>query len=372
MAGKTASPEKKRWVRLTRACNNRCLFCLDAEAQNGAALPLAEIRADLEAGRREGCRRAVLSGGEPTLHPEFVRIVALARRLGYEHVQAITNGRRFCYPEFLRAAVKAGLKELTFSVHGATAEVHDALTGVRGSFAQALAGLANALATPGLIVSSDVVVNRLNAGSLLSVVELLYSRGVREYDLLNLIPFGDAWKNWRRLGYRPAALRGELARVFRFAEASGARVWTNRFPPELLEGEERYLQHPEKLTDEARGMRAMMEAFLQRGERQFCRGVRCRSCVMARFCRDLALLRAAGRLPAQPAPRCLPDLKRPRGFIRVSDDMPKIAEFFVRGRYMLKGSGCRRCAERARCAGAPALEVYARGFAAFKPLGRPR
>ena len=32
------------------------------------------------------------TGGEPTLHPEFFRIVRTAREMGFSHIQIATNG----------------------------------------------------------------------------------------------------------------------------------------------------------------------------------------------------------------------------------------------------------------------------------------
>ena len=107
-AGAHGANEKRHWVRLTRYCNQRCLFCLDRYAQTGGVLDLAFIRRDLARGRKRGLTRVVLSGGEPTVHPAFVEIVGLARELGYTHIQTITNGRRMCYPGFLSAAAAAG------------------------------------------------------------------------------------------------------------------------------------------------------------------------------------------------------------------------------------------------------------------------
>ena len=286
------TPEKRKWVRLTRVCNNRCLFCLDADALDGKCESLASVRAVLEAGLKEGCRRVVLSGGEPTLHPDFVRIVGLARELGYTHIQAITNGRLLCYRKFFTQAFKAGLSEITFSVHGATAAQHDLLVGVPGAFAQTLLGISNAMKIPGLIVSSDIVVNRVNADSLFEIVKLLHGLGIGEYDLLHLVPFGRAWQNWKVLAYDPAEKRNVLQRVFRFVEATGGHVWTNRFPYRVLEGCERYMQHPSKLLDEVRGMRAVFNDFLLTGKKPFCRGRRCPACVLQQFCGDLEELRA--------------------------------------------------------------------------------
>ena len=132
----SSSEQSRHWVRLTRVCNNRCRFCLDRPLQDGSVIPYGDILLDLERGRESGCERAVLSGGEATIHPRYHDIVRAARDMGYARVQTITNGRMFAYRQFLERALDAGLGELTFSLHGHTPALHDALTHTPGSFAQ--------------------------------------------------------------------------------------------------------------------------------------------------------------------------------------------------------------------------------------------
>ena len=51
------------------------------------------------------------SGGEPTISPYFLDAVRYARKVGYNSVQAATNGIEFAKsPEFAREAAKAGLR----------------------------------------------------------------------------------------------------------------------------------------------------------------------------------------------------------------------------------------------------------------------
>jgi len=365
-----SAPQKRKWVRLTRACNNRCLFCLDADALDGRHESLDGITSALREGREEGCRRVVLSGGEPAIHPEFIRIIGLARQLGYTHVQVITNGRMFSYSEFLRQAVKAGLSEVTFSVHGASAAQHDRLAGVPGAFSQTLLGISNAVKIRGLIVSSDIVVNGVNVDSLFEIVSLLHRLKINEYDLLHLIPFGRAWKNWKILSYNPLDKKNIFRRVFRFAEAAGAHLWTNRFPLPLLEGEERYMQHPDKILDEVRGARSVFNKFIRSGKKMFCSGRRCRFCVLEQFCLDLEKLRAAGFLRAAPVPRCLPGKPFERKRVSGGSDVMEIAAFYIRERMTVKAAACAQCRENIRCRGAHVKTVMQKGFSALVPVGR--
>ena len=365
--------EKRHWVRLTRGCNQRCLFCHDRGAQNGVVADLASLRRDLARGRRQGLRRVVLSGGEPTLHPDYLKIVALARKLGYTHIQTITNGRRFCYPDFLEAAVRSGLDEVTFSLHGHTAALHDRLTRVPGSFVQALAALRAALATPGLIVSVDVVINRLNLPALRRLLEFYVRAGVREFDLLALVPFGDAWNNRADLFCdfsRPREL-AHLHRALLLARRPGLHIYTNRLRPDYLEGFEPLIQSPDKILDEVRGRRHLLARYLGSGRVPGCAGEACPQCFMRDFCRDVAELRRRGRLRAKTGPLCLGEKGSGEVFRRGPEaDVPAFAAFFVRARFFAKGSACRRCAWSARCDGISVRELREKGFSVLKPARR--
>ena len=90
-----AAHERRNWVRLTFECNDRCVFCLDAHTHDGTIRDREEIKAQILDGRRRGATRLILSGGEPTIHPNFVDFVRLGRRAGYRKIQTVTNGRMF-------------------------------------------------------------------------------------------------------------------------------------------------------------------------------------------------------------------------------------------------------------------------------------
>lgn len=292
LAREGAATEERHWVRLTRRCNTRCLFCHDAERQDGTVVRFEEVAADIRAGRARGATRLVLSGGEPTVHPRFLEAVAAGRAAGYRWVQVVTNGRMCAYPRFVERAAAAGLDEATVSIHGHTPELHDGLVGVPGAFAQAIAGLRN-LRAARRVVSVDVVVCRPNVRHLREILRFLISLGVREFDLLHLVPFGRAFDEHRaELFYDPAEEQPRILEALALARAPGLHVWTNRWPAPLLEGAEHLIQDPHKILDEVRGTREGFEAFLATGEGPRCRGERCGHCFLEGFCRALSRARA--------------------------------------------------------------------------------
>src|SRR5206468_4661214 len=59
------------------------------------------------------------SGGEPTLSPYFLDAVRYSRKVGYNSVQAASNGIEFAKsPEFARAAAEAGLRYVYLQFDG--------------------------------------------------------------------------------------------------------------------------------------------------------------------------------------------------------------------------------------------------------------
>jgi MoaA/NifB/PqqE/SkfB family radical SAM enzyme len=127
-----------RTVRINFHCNQACTFCFVS-----THLPPAEdgnLRAAIvEAARAGGV--VVLSGGEPTLHPRLCEYVTLARGEGARAVELQTNAIRLVDPELLARLLVAGLTDALVSLHGATADVADAVTVAPGTFVQTLRGL---------------------------------------------------------------------------------------------------------------------------------------------------------------------------------------------------------------------------------------
>jgi MoaA/NifB/PqqE/SkfB family radical SAM enzyme len=284
-----AAHEKRNWVRLTYDCNNHCIFCLDTLAHDGSMRSNMDVKVQIIEGRKKGATRLILSGGEPTMHPNFLDFVRLGKRAGYRRVQTVTNGRMFSYPEFLSTAADNGLDEITFSLHGHTAKLHDALVGTPGAFQQEVAGLKAALAADRFIVNLDIVINKMNVKHLPEMLETFMGWGVREFDLLHIIPFGNAWGPARQhLFYDLEGNEEPLRRAMEYSRRPDVHLWLNRFPAPYTEGFEELIQDPYKLNDEVRGRREEYDRYLSIGEKLSCRQPeRCRYCYLNQLCDGL-------------------------------------------------------------------------------------
>ena len=103
-------------VDLTNRCNMMCDPCFMDANQVGYVHELSwdEIQEILDNALRIKPRRQMsvqFSGGEPTMHPRFIDAVAYARKVGYNSVQAATNGIEFAKSkEFCKKAFEAGMR----------------------------------------------------------------------------------------------------------------------------------------------------------------------------------------------------------------------------------------------------------------------
>jgi MoaA/NifB/PqqE/SkfB family radical SAM enzyme len=281
-----AAHEKRNWVRLTFDCNDHCVFCLDAHTHNGEMRSRDEVKEQILDGRRKGATRLILSGGEPTIHPNYVDFVRLGRLAGYGKIQTVTNGRLFSYGDFLKRCLDEGLSEITFSIHGPNAKVHDALVGTRGAFDEEIRGLRAALADGRPIVNIDIVVNRANVRHLPEMLRMFTEMGVGEFDLLQVVPFGRAFTDGRdTLFYDLDEARPFIQEALAYSKRPDVHIWMNRFPPQHLESYEHLIQDPYKLNDEVRGRKEEFARLFEQGEWLDCREpARCKYCYLERLC----------------------------------------------------------------------------------------
>src|SRR3954453_9817735 len=122
-------------IDLTNRCNMMCDPCFMDANQVGFVHELTwdEIKLMLDNAISIKPRRQMggqFSGGDRTLPPYFLDAVAYARKVGYNSVQAATNGIEFAKsPEFAKQAFDAGLRYayLQFDGIGNAANAHRAV-----------------------------------------------------------------------------------------------------------------------------------------------------------------------------------------------------------------------------------------------------
>lgn len=123
-------------INITTRCNFNCPHCLrdplDAGKTVQKDIPVALFEEILKGAKKIDYGEITFTGGEPILHPEFGKLVELTCRYGYYYT-LVSNG--WFYDKYwpIIARNKRCLS-MTFSVDGATAEIHDRVRNKPGSF----------------------------------------------------------------------------------------------------------------------------------------------------------------------------------------------------------------------------------------------
>ena len=142
-----ARHETATFLSLPGACDLRCTWCNSSGTSPFAADDLTQIHRELGALRRQG-ETAVGFGllhSEPTTHPELLRVIRSARKMGFRNIILSSSGIKLADRDFAREVVAAGVTEVVVSVAGHSPETSDLLFGARGATRSKLSALENCM-----------------------------------------------------------------------------------------------------------------------------------------------------------------------------------------------------------------------------------
>lgn len=378
------SEEKKYWVRLTRACNNKCIFCLDSNSHNNTFYSYSYICKKIKKSidkKSKAKQRLILSGGEPTVNPNFIKVIAYGKKNGFDKIQAISNGRMFSYLSFIKEAKVAGLDEITFSIHGHNKELHDKLTGIPGSFEQTLNGLKNAL-TLNFIVNIDIVLNNLNFPELEDIIKFFHGLGIYEFDLLHLMPYGRAWdENFDILFYDLTEMQPIFKKVLDYGQKNNLVIWCNRFPVNYFENKEYLLKDIEKkLYYEIFGERKKhFIDYLRKNKKLKCaEPKRCALCYLNNFCTQFfyyndLLKNKQFEFQLNNLPLCISDKRKIilnlKDFFAAGKlELESFYIFYIKYLNKYKSVRCKECRQNDSCLGLDLKNIKEKGFKIINPI----
>jgi MoaA/NifB/PqqE/SkfB family radical SAM enzyme len=219
---------KLGYIQVTRVCNQRCLFCSNPE--NERVLSAGEFRRQIRDLVATGHDGVLLTGGEPTLHPDLPGLVRVADRAGLA-VRVITNGQETSRPGVLAALRRAGLGHLHVSLHSHAAAVQDRLARRRGS-RDRIARTLRLAARLGMTADVNIVLNALNVPHLERTARWL----VRRLPRLRHVVFNGLDPHTDRVAENPwivprlADLELPLARALDVLENAGRTFRVERVP----------------------------------------------------------------------------------------------------------------------------------------------
>jgi len=217
------------YIQVVRHCNHFCGFCSNPATPYTHTLESMRVLVDDFV--RRGYFGVILTGGEPTLHPELPAIAGYAAQRGL-HVRMITNGSRLADPAFARDLADAGLRVVHVSIYSVRPDVEARLRGQADTLPAAFAAIANAHAC-GVEVNVNCVINRLNADHLDENIRhfIAHHPYVRHFVWNNLDPsMGRAEVNQDQFTPRLADFELSLQRAMRLLDRTGRTFRVEKVP----------------------------------------------------------------------------------------------------------------------------------------------
>lgn len=181
-------------VEITSRCNLGCTTCFAGASGTGGGYDLSVARVEAMLDRlvgTEGQPEVVqISGGEPTVHPQLMDILAAAKARDIRHVMLNTNGLRLAHePDFVERLARYR-PSIYLQFDGLTAEPYQALRGrdLRAIKRQAL--------------------DRLAEVGMTAVLVATIVRGVNEDEIGDILRFGLEHPAVLGVSYQPATFTG--------------------------------------------------------------------------------------------------------------------------------------------------------------------
>jgi uncharacterized radical SAM superfamily Fe-S cluster-containing enzyme len=230
-------------VDLSNRCNLTCPVCFASANQAGyVSEPSYDAVLQMLRALRESkpipASAVQFTGGEPTLHPDFLRILRAAREMGFSHVQAATNGILMANPAFAREAAQAGLHTIYLQFDGMDDELYRKLRG-RPLLDVKKAAIASCRANDVRVVLVPTLVKGVNDDQVGPILRF----AAENSDVVNGI------------AYQPVAFTGRISRheleqkrytlgdlAHDIAAASGADVHRDFYPANLVTPVSRFME----------------------------------------------------------------------------------------------------------------------------------
>ena len=174
---------------VTRRCHLKCLHCRGAsrdqdysgELSTEEGLKLIDSIASLAK------PILIFTGGVPMMRQDIFQLARHASDKGLYVVMAPCG--QLITPEAARKIKKSGIRRISISFDGATAESHDRFRGVPGAFGSAMKGLKNAIAE-GIEFQVNTTITRTNLAELDGIYDLALKLNAAALDIFMLVPTG--------------------------------------------------------------------------------------------------------------------------------------------------------------------------------------
>lgn len=189
-------------IEVTQRCPNRCIYCSSlSDTTKTQYLDFDTICRVVDDAKSLGAKSVSLSGGEPFLHPEIIKIAEFIYAQGlqcYLYSSGIIlskEGKPTSVPAIILEAIKNNITKLIVNIEAADERLYNVIMGTDfGGFTLMQKTIRNAVAL-GITVEAHMVPMKVNCLHIPEVVNLCVDLGVTQLSFLRLVAQGRALEN---------------------------------------------------------------------------------------------------------------------------------------------------------------------------------
>jgi len=220
-------------------CNARCLFCSQGSFDKSLNADFKSVAENIYGAYRAGYRRLGLTGGEPLIRADILKVIALGKSVGFGFIRVQTNGIKLADAAFCRKLARAGLTFCKFSLTSDRPAEHDRLLGVRGAYESAVRG-AETLRKLKIRLGNNILVNALNYNRLPEIIRSFLELGITNFVVIYPVYIGSMASHSGELGVSLGECEKYFAEAAELMEKMGleGEILFLNVPPCFLKGRE--------------------------------------------------------------------------------------------------------------------------------------
>ena len=175
---------------LTFTCQNNCVHCYAGGPHKTDELTTEQWKKVIDRLHEIGVFIVTFTGGEPTLREDLPDLLQYAQNKGIV-TGLVTNGRRLKDKNYVKTLEKTGLDFVQVTLESYRSEVHDQMTGAKGSWKETIAGIKNVIPTK-IYATTNTTLSKHNAEDFLETVNFIKQLGIAGFGCNSLIYSGKA------------------------------------------------------------------------------------------------------------------------------------------------------------------------------------
>ena len=176
-------------IEMTYACNEKCIHCYahyPTSDNSSNHLTLAQYQEFIDELYSNGALHIAFTGGDPFMNPNFLELFKYSRLKGFV-TDIFTNGLYLSnHPSELNEILALRPRAFYMSLYGSSAEIHDSITGIPGSFEKTIS-VVKTIHSADIPVVFNVMLLAENYNDLDCIISLATNLGVEYRVSMSLI-----------------------------------------------------------------------------------------------------------------------------------------------------------------------------------------